>query len=265
MRIDVYLTQKGFCESRNKASKLIDGGFVSVDGRVVLKPSEDIFEDIEHNVEISQHKDYVGRGSLKLLHALEAFKVDVENKRVIDIGASTGGFTQVLLSYGASEVVAVDSGRGQLHESLLNDKRVTNIEGYNARKLKREEFGVFDGAVMDVSFISQTLIIPSMSDLIDEGGFFISLVKPQFEAGRSAVGKNGIVKKPQDRETSILRVCECAAACGLSLEGIERSPIEGGDGNIEYLAFFVKKPIGENGISKFKAKIHYLSLEKNHA
>lgn len=262
MRIDVYLTQKGFCESRNKASKLIDGGLVSVDGRVISKPSEDILDGVEHKVEISEHDDYVGRGSLKLLHALDCFGVNVEGKRVIDVGASTGGFTQVLLSHGASSVVAVDSGRGQLHASLVRDSRVTNIEGYNARNLNREQFGVFDGAVMDVSFISQTLIIPSLSGLIKENGFFISLIKPQFEAGKSAVGKNGIVKSPADRENSIRRVCECAISCGFSLEVIERSPIAGGDGNIEFLAYFVKSSTEKDSISKFKARINYLSMEK---
>ncbi len=262
MRVDVYLTQKGFCESRNKASKLIDEGLVTLDGKKILKCSEEIDGDAEHSVQISEHDEFVGRGGLKLEKAIEVFCLDVHGKHVIDVGASTGGFTQSLLLHGAKSVVAVDSGRGQLHKSLLCDGRVKNVEGYNARNLNAEEFGMFDGAVMDVSFISQTLIIPALSGVISTGGFFISLIKPQFEAGKSAVGKNGIVKKPQDRENSILRVCECASMFGFSLAGVETSPIKGGDGNIEYIAYFIKDG-GDTGLnSQIKKKINQLSMEK---
>ena len=241
MRVDLYLFQKGFCESRNKASRLIDEGLVVIDGRAVVKSSEEIDERAEHSVEIKKDNDFVGRGGLKLEAAIKQFCVDVTGKRCIDVGASTGGFTQCLLINGAESVVSIDSGRGQLHKSLLDDPRVKSVEGYNARNLSVSEFGMFDCAVMDVSFISQTLIIPALSELICEDGVFISLVKPQFEAGRQAIGKNGIVKKPSDREYSLLRVAKCACEFGLELLGVMRSPITGGDGNIEYLAYFVKK------------------------
>lgn len=241
MRVDLYLFQKGFCESRNKASRLIDEGLVVIDGRAVVKSSEEIDERAEHSVEIKKDNDFVGRGGLKLEAAIKQFCVDVTGKRCIDVGASTGGFTQCLLINGAESVVSVDSGRGQLHKSLLDDPRVKSVEGYNARNLSLSEFGTFECAVMDVSFISQTLIIPALSELICEDGVFISLVKPQFEAGRQAIGKNGIVKKPSDREYSLLRVAECACEFGLELSGVMRSPITGGDGNIEYLAYFEKK------------------------
>lgn len=261
MRADVYLVQKGFCESRNKASKLIGDGLVSIDGREVSKPSEDIDGNTCHDVVINRRDMFVGRGGLKLEAALNKFHVDVKGKRCIDVGASTGGFTQCLLMYGADSVVAVDSGRDQLHKSLAGDIRVKSVEGYNARNLNEAEFGTFDGAVMDVSFISQTLIIPALSALIRPNGFFISLVKPQFEAGRQAIGKNGIVKKSADRESSVLKVAECARSCGMSLEGVIRSPIEGGDGNIEYLAYFVRKNCAENLSENIIEKIRILCRE----
>lgn len=258
MRIDIYLTQNGYAESRNKASKLIDGGLVGVDGRTVTKPSEEIDESIPHDVTIYEHDEFVGRGGKKLDGAMDTFGLDVTGKRCIDVGASTGGFTQCLLMRGAASVVAVDSGRGQLHKSLLCDTRVTNIEGYNARNLNENDFGIFDCAVMDVSFISQTLIIPALSGIICDNGFFVSLIKPQFEAGRQAIGKNGIVKKDKDRENSILRVVECAQACGLSLAGITVSPIKGGDGNIEYLAYFIKTNSAEQISRNLTDRIHEL-------
>lgn len=243
MRIDVYLTQNGFCESRSRASRLVCEGRVTIDGRVVRKPSEDIDENIVHDVEIAESEDLVGRGGQKLEGAFKVFDISVEGLRCIDIGASTGGFTQCLLRHGASSVLALDSGRGQLHPSLRSDARVTSVEGYNARNIG-DEFGVFDCAVMDVSFISQTLIIPALAKIICDGGILVSLIKPQFEAGRQAIGKGGIVRSPSDRETAIIRVLECAVACGLSVQDIALSPITGGDGNIEFLAHFKKSGDG---------------------
>ena len=241
MRIDVYLVTKGFCESRNRASRLIDEGKVILDGKVVPKASLDI-DDGDHTVEITEKDGFVGRGALKLEGAIEHFALDVSGKRCIDVGASTGGFTECLLRHGAAHVCAVDSGRGQLHKSLLEDIRVTSVEGFNARALSPDEFGLFDVAVMDVSFISQTLIHPALSSVLREGATFVSLIKPQFEAGKSALGKNGIVKKPSDRENAIRRVLESATACGFATVDVIRSPIVGGDGNREYLAVFIKKP-----------------------
>ena len=239
MRADLYLCEYGFVESRTKAGRLISEGKVMLDGNRIKKPSENI-DDGEHSVEILEEDRYVGRGGLKLEGALDSFKVDVRGKRCIDVGASTGGFTDCLLQNGADFVCAVDSGRGQLHEKLLCDERVTSIEGFNARGLTPDEFGFFDIAVTDVSFISQTLLHAPIASVLKEGASFISLIKPQFEAGKSALGKNGIVKKPRDRENAILRVVESAAICNLALEGLIRSPIVGGDGNREYLAIFKK-------------------------
>lgn len=252
MRIDVYLVSKGFCESRNRASRLIDEGKVILDGKVVSKASLDV-DDGDHAVEITEKDGFVGRGALKLEGAIERFALDVSGKRCIDVGASTGGFTECLLRHGASHVCAVDSGRGQLHKSLLEDIRVSSVEGFNARGLSPEEFGLFDVAVMDVSFISQTLIHPALSSVLREGAVFVSLIKPQFEAGKSALGKNGIVKKPSDRENAVRRVLESATACGFEMVDVIRSPIVGGDGNREYLAVFIKKPCeGERRVLDLK-------------
>ena len=240
MRADSYLTLNGFVESRTRAARLISEGKILIDGKKVSKPSEE-FTDTEHEVVITEVDAYVGRGGLKLESALEKFEIDVQGKRCIDVGASTGGFTDCLLQNGASEVYAVDSGRGQLHEKLLGDPRVVNIEGYNARELSYDKLGSFDVAVMDVSFISQTLIHPALATVLNDGAAFISLIKPQFEAGRSALGKNGIVKNKKDRETAILKVVESAAICGFELGGLINSPITGGDGNREYLALFIRR------------------------
>lgn len=248
MRADTYLSQGGYIESRTRAARLISEGKILIDGKRVKKTSEEISEG-EHTVEITETDRYVGRGGLKLEAALESFSVEVLDKKCIDIGASTGGFTDCLLQKGARSVCAIDSGRGQLHPRLLADQRVTNIEGYNARELSREELGLFDVAVMDVSFISQTLIHKALSDVLEDGALFIGLIKPQFESGRSALGKNGIVKNAKDRENAIKRVLESAAINGLEATGLIRSPIEGGDGNLEYLACFVKK---ENGVDRCK-------------
>lgn len=239
MRIDVYLVEKGFCESRNKAARLINEKKVLLDGKLVSKASLEV-SDGEHIVEIVEQDRYVGRGGLKLEGALEHFGLDVSGKRCIDVGASTGGFTDCLLQKGAAHVCAVDSGRGQLHSKLLDDIRVTSVEGFNARALDAEEFGFFDLAVMDVSFISQTLLHAPVFSILRDGACFISLIKPQFESGRSALGKGGIVKKASDREIAVRRVVESAILCGFTLKGVIRSSIEGGDGNREYLALFQK-------------------------
>lgn len=239
MRADIYLVENGYVESRNKAIRLINEGKVTVDGRFIKKQSEDISSQ-EHKVELLEKEKYVGRGGLKLEGAIEHFGIEVRGKRCIDVGASTGGFTDCLLQKGAAHVCAVDSGRGQLHKRLLDDIRVTSIEGFNARELSAEKFGCFDIAVIDVSFISQTLLHGPVSSILSDGAMFISLIKPQFEAGRSALGKNGMVKKAQNRADAVLRVVESASFYDLGLVGLIRSPIDGGDGNREYLALFKK-------------------------
>ncbi|MBO5280998.1 MAG: TlyA family RNA methyltransferase [Clostridia bacterium] len=240
MRADLYLSEFGYVKSRQNAKVLIEGGKVTLDGRVLTKPSEQIDERDEHTLEIIKEK-YVCRGGYKLEVALEKFSelICVEGAVCIDIGASTGGFTDCLLQKGAEKVFAVDSGHGQLDESLLQNEKVVNIEGYNARNLRLQDFPcLMDVATMDVSFISQTLILPSIPNVLKSGGILVSLIKPQFEVGREFVGKNGIVKNAKKRDESVKRVVDFALSCGFELLRKTESPIKGGDGNTEFLAVF---------------------------
>lgn len=246
MRCDLYLFQNGFAESRSQAKALIEAGNVRVNGKAVEKPSEPIDELAKPRVEIIKELPFVSRGGLKLAFALDAFGISVEGVNALDIGASTGGFTDCLLKQGARRVIAVDSGENQMAKRLREDPRVTCIEKYNARYIKAEDFDVSpDIAVMDVSFISQTLILPSLADVMHEDTVLVSLVKPQFEVGKSAVGKNGIVKHARDRIAAIDRVITCGAACGFGCFALVRSPITGGDGNVEFLTAFRKGDVTE--------------------
>lgn len=241
MRADVFLTEFGYSKSRSQAQRMIESGAVLVDGIQIKKSSEEIDPSNTHSIEMLKTEKYVSRGGLKLEGALDRFKIDVAELDAIDIGASTGGFTDCLLKRNVRSVVAIDSGSGQLDASLIDDKRVTNIEKYNARELSRDI--IPDGAdlaVMDVSFISQTLIIPGIYNVLRENGLLISLIKPQFEAGRSAIGKGGIVKDEKARFYSIVRVRDSASAAGLYMFDLMKSTITGGDGNVEYLAVFSK-------------------------
>lgn len=242
MRVDVYLAAAGYTQSRKKAQDLIDAGVVKIDGVIVKKASLAINEAVEHEVVIEQPFLYVSRGGVKLEAAIKAFGINVNQKKALDVGASTGGFTDCLLKKGAKEVYAIDAGIGQLHESLRNDARVHSIERFNARELTPEVTnGLCDVAVADVSFISQTYIIEQIGACLRDGATFVSLIKPQFEAGRAALGKNGVVTNSAYRYLAAKRVISCAVENGFDCVGLIRSPIEGGDGNIEYLAHFVKK------------------------
>ena len=242
MRADAYLAAAGYTQSRKKAQDLIDAGAVSIDGVTVKKSAVQINEAVEHDVKIEQVFKYVSRGGMKLEAALDAFGISVNRKKAVDVGASTGGFTDCLLQRGAMRVIAVDTGIGQLHESLREDTRVKSVEKFNARELNADiTDGPCDIAVTDVSFISQTYLIAPIASVLKDGGIFVSLIKPQFEAGRSALGKNGIVSNGAYRFLAAKRVIECAVENGFDCIGLIRSPIEGGDGNKEYLAYFVKK------------------------
>lgn len=240
MRLDVYLTENGFADSRQRAKIMVTGGCVTLNGKSVTKPSADVREG--DSIEVSGDPiGYVSRGALKLKAAFEAFGLSAEGRIAADIGASTGGFTEYLLEQGAARVYAVDSGTNQLAAKLRADRRVVSMEKYNARNLSIGDFdGGVDLAVMDVSFISQTLILPALVGILKEQAVFVGLVKPQFEAGRDAIGKGGIVKNPVSRAMAIKKVIDCAAANGLAFCGLIVSPILGGDGNTEYLACFSK-------------------------
>ncbi len=240
MRADVLLYKKGLAKSRSSASRLIEMGAVYADGKPISKPSEDVSEVSE--LQVTHTEKYVSRGGYKLEYALDLFKIDPNGKICLDVGASTGGFTDCLLQYGASKVCAVDCGHGQLDGKLKNDPRVISLEGVNARQISSDIIGITpELVVMDVSFISQTLIYPSLSEIMSDGCLLISLIKPQFEAGRSALNKKGIVTDEKKRLASVDAVVENARMNGLILISKTVSAIKGGDGNIEYIACFKRQ------------------------
>ena len=239
MRLDVFLFENGYAHSRSFAKALILEGKITVDGKLVTKPAFELLPSAK--VEITEDVVYVSRGAYKLEGAVKAFSVTASNKLCIDIGASSGGFTDYLLKNGASHVIAVDSGTNQLVDSLRADSRVTVIENYNARYMKKADFEYEPNlAVMDVSFISATYIIEPLYDVLKAGADFICLIKPQFEVGRALIGKGGIVKDEKARQLAVDKVVSFAESVGFKTNGVIKSPIEGGDGNIEYLAHFIK-------------------------
>ena len=253
MRVDLYLTENGYAPSRKKAQSLIEEGKVSIDGRIIQKASQQISEG-EHTVEIAQCDEvrYVGRGGLKLEGALDAFGIDASQKIALDIGASTGGFTDCLLQRGAKKVYAVDAGVGQLAKSLLANPAVVSIEKLNARNLLPEHIDntCVDLIVMDVSFISATYIIPRFPALLSKNGEAVCLVKPQFEVGRAMIGKGGIVRDKAAHIDAIKRVCASAESVGLAPVALIPSPIEGGDGNREFLLHLVRQKTSKKVLSE---------------
>lgn len=242
MRIDIYLTENNYFDTRTKAQSAIEQQRVIIDGKIISKSSFDF--DGNGNIVIvpSQTDIFVSRGGMKLQKAIEYFNVDIKDKICVDIGASTGGFTHCLLNNGAKKVYAVDSGSNQLNEKIKNNSRVVSLENTNARYIDMQTVnneGV-EVAVIDVSFVSQTLFHKAIYDILQQGGVFISLVKPQFEAGRQNIGKNGIVKNQKVRNECIERVKQSAESTGFCFVGSCESPITGGSGNIEYLCCFTK-------------------------
>jgi 23S rRNA (cytidine1920-2'-O)/16S rRNA (cytidine1409-2'-O)-methyltransferase len=236
MRLDKYLFLKGLSDSRQKAQELISGGYVKKNGFIVTKTSTEV-TDLD-TVEITgKPYPYVSRGGLKLEAAKKEFKIDFTDKIACDLGASTGGFTDVMLRSGIKKVFAVDCGHDQLHPSISANERVVNLEGTNVRDIDDNFLGVkCDIVVSDLSFISQTLIYSSVTKILSDGGLFISLIKPQFEAGKENIGKNGIVKDKKIHVNVIVNLLKEASKYNLFCDGLIKSPIKGGDGNIEYLA-----------------------------
>lgn len=240
MRLDLYITEKGLSKSRTEAKAFITEGAVKVDGEVVKKPATEILGTESVEVVLDETR-FVSRGGLKLDGALAHFNIDVTGLSCIDVGASSGGFTDCLLRRGASRVLAVDSGQGQLAQSLLCDPRVTSYEKFNAKLMTPDMLPfVPDFAVMDVSFISAKLIIPAVYACLGDNGGYVLLIKPQFEVGRAGVGKGGIVKDKRIRDSAVREVVEFAEKIGFYTVGLIESPIKGGDGNTEYLAYFKK-------------------------
>ena len=239
MRADVFLVSGGYVQSRQQAKRMIEESCVVIDGRTVKKVSQEI-ADGEHEVVLQELCPYVGRGGLKLEAALDAFGVSPLGKCALDVGASTGGFTDCLLRRGARRVYAVDSGSDQLATSLRTDPRVCSMEHCNARYLERSAIpDEIDLVVMDVSFISATYLIPRFRDFLREGGDAICLIKPQFEVGRENLGKGGIVRDKRAHRLAVERVLSSGRESGLTPTHLIASPIAGGDGNKEFLVHFV--------------------------
>ena len=232
-RADVYLVEHGLAASRSEAQAAIRAGTVAANGKRILKPAEQIGDGAE--IAYTKAHPYVSRGALKLLAALDHFELSPEGLTCLDIGASTGGFTEVLLERGANRVYAVDVGHGQLREKLCDDPRVVSLEGTDARNLTPAQIPEPPGAVVvDVSFISLRLALPAALALI-HNGWLVALVKPQFEAGRAAVGKGGIVKDEAAQNESVTAVVTLLKKHHWTVLGTIDSPIEGGDGNREFL------------------------------
>ncbi|PWU11298.1 MAG: TlyA family rRNA (cytidine-2'-O)-methyltransferase [Verrucomicrobia bacterium] len=236
-RLDNLLVEREFFESREKAQRAIMAGEVRLEGRSNLKPGT--FVSADAAVEIVIRERYVGRGGIKLEAALSHFNINVQHKICFDIGSSTGGFTDCLLRHGACRVHAVDVGRGQLHWSLRKDPRVIIHEGINARYLTVAEFGEHpEIGVIDVSFISLTLILPASFGLLHETGCMIALIKPQFELDRKRVGKGGIVRDGDAHQEAIEKIQTFARdVLQAHWGGVMESPITGASGNKEFLAF----------------------------
>lgn len=240
-RIDRLLVEKGLAPSRARAQALVMAGVVLVGEQRVVKSSEMFEADALIRVKGADDpaSRYVGRGGVKLEAALREFDVDVSGLLCLDVGASTGGFTDCLLQHGARRVVAIDVGHNQLDWRLRSDPRVEAREGVNARYLKPEDFDApFDLAVMDVSFISATKVMPAIIPLLTEDGRMITLIKPQFEVGRGEVGRGGIVHDPLKHARVIEEVNAAARALGLDVRGLRESPLRGADGNTEFLALY---------------------------
>jgi 23S rRNA (cytidine1920-2'-O)/16S rRNA (cytidine1409-2'-O)-methyltransferase len=240
-RLDELLVQRGLYSSRSRARDAITRGTVTVDGFVAAKPAQNTGP--ESRIEIrDEARGYVSRSALKLKSGINFFNITVKGLNCLDIGASTGGFTQVLVEQGAAHVTAIDVGHGQFDASLQSNPRVTSIEGLNSRDLTADHLKhKIEFIVCDVSFISLKLALPAALALVESGTRLIALIKPQFEAGRDAVGRGGIVSDPQEHDRVCKEISEFLIAENWQVLGITPSSIEGGDGNKEFLIAAVKE------------------------
>ena len=241
MRADMLLVEKHLAQSRQKAKELIETGAVTADGIIVKKASQTIKSSAQITIN-SPLQNWVSRGALKLLGGLEAFpQISVQDKVCVDLGASTGGFTQVLLAKGAKHIFAVDVGHGQLSDKIAKSPRVTSLEKCNARYVTSAELPTpFQLIVCDVSFISLTLALPAAMALAAQGAQMIALIKPQFEVGREGLDKGGIVKDGALRDKVVTDISQFIREAGWQVMGVTTSPITGPDGNIEYLVAATK-------------------------
>jgi len=233
-RLDTLMSERGLVTTRERARALILAGKVKVNGTVISKAGTPVADDALIELLTPDHP-YVGRGGIKLAHALDVFGIDVTGRLALDVGASTGGFTDVLLQRGACSVIALDVGRGQLDWRLRNDPKVIVREGVNARALTRDDVPhSVDLATIDVAFISLRHIFPALPGVLAPVADVVALVKPQFEAGRDQVGKGGIVSDPAVHEAVLAQVTDAAGAAGFSRLAMTPSPITGAEGNREF-------------------------------
>lgn len=238
-RIDLLLVERGVVDSRAKARAAVEAGLVRVDGKLITKPADTVDQYAEILAEAAH--PWVGRGALKLIHALDLWPILVEGRVALDVGASTGGFTEVLLSRGAEAVFAVDVGRDQLHAKLRDDPRVVDLSGVDARALDETVISTPPTLVVsDVSFIALTKALPMALALAAPSADLVALIKPQFEAGRDFVGKGGLVKDPEVISRVEREVVGFLEATGWSVRGLTESPITGGDGQVERLVWATK-------------------------
>ncbi|MDE7399356.1 MAG: TlyA family RNA methyltransferase [Oscillospiraceae bacterium] len=240
MRLDLYLSERGLCKSRAAAQSLIAAGGVLVNGRTAAKNSLDVADSDEVTVLDSVRLEFVGRGGLKLKRAVELWKIDLKGKLCVDIGASTGGFTDCMLQNGSGKVFAVDVGTNQLDETLRADGRVISLENTDIRDFSLPEGISADFIGADVSFISLKLILPHIYRLLSGSGSAVALIKPQFEAGRKSLSKRGIVTDERTRLRVVADIADFARQCGFTLSETAQSPITGGSGNVEYLLYLRK-------------------------
>ncbi len=249
-RLDSELVARGLARSRERAKEMIRSGSVTVNGKTARKPSDEVSETDE--IFSGENEQFVGRGAFKLEKAVNEFCIDLAGKVCLDIGASTGGFTDYMLQNGAAKVYAVDVGHGQLAEALVNDPRVVNMEGTDIREVTAGDIGGrADFISVDVSFISLEKILPKVFELLEDGACAAVLIKPQFEAGRSNIGKRGIVKDRKVHIQVLSEIDSFARSIGFVTEKYTYSPVRGGSGNIEYLVKLRKSP-GGSEIHDFK-------------
>lgn len=248
-RLDVRLTAEGYCPSREKARAAIMAGQVFVDGARIDKPGVPVSSAAVLEVR-GNPIPYVSRGGLKLDKAVKVFGIDLNGRVVIDVGASTGGFTDCALKYGARQVYAVDVGYGQLAWQLRNDPRVVALERTNIRYLNKEKLPVTpDFATIDVSFISLTKVLPKVGELTTPAAAGVVLVKPQFEAGRDNIGKKGVVRDPEVQLAVLQNIISFIKDQNWSVSGVDYSPVTGPEGNIEFLVSFNKSGLQQNHVS----------------
>ncbi len=261
MRLDLYLTNRGDFDSRNKAAAAIKEGRYAINGKTVSKPSYDISEHDEITI-LKETNVYVARSAYKLLHANRQFNLDWSGKTVADFGASTGGFCQVLLECDAKRIYAVDIGTAQLHPTIKNDPRIVNMEHHNARYLNAGDFAEpIDAITADLSFISIKAVLPAIRDTLAEWGEAIVLIKPQFEAGPQNLSKNGVVRDRKVQFHIIEEVALFAENCGFGIKGISFSGLAGESGNREYLLNLTK---GESSSIDIPTAAHAAVYSEDH-